>query len=130
MSIQVPYKTAYKVVHMHVHLDTSFCLIPPTKILLDRYDDKLDLHFQEELWMSDKELTDFVFQDVVPRVSEQDVIHTLYDFHYHKHINQELKLCHQFRFAQETLHSRMRISDFENNTNKVRYSRMINSWYP
>ena len=76
MSIHVPYKTAYRVVHMHVHLDTSFCLIPPTKILLDRYDDKLDLHDQGRLWMRYEEPIGFGFQDVVPRLSEQDVIHT------------------------------------------------------
>ena len=68
MLVQVPYKTANIVVHMHLHLDISFSLIPPIKILLDRYDDKSDLQDQEELWMSAEETTDSVFQDVVPIV--------------------------------------------------------------
>jgi hypothetical protein len=67
VNLGAPYKLAYKVVHMYVHLDTSLCLIPQTKILLDRYDDKLDLQDQEELWMSDEETTDSIFQ-VVPIV--------------------------------------------------------------
>ena len=68
MSSHVPYKTAYRVVHMHVHLDTSFCLIPPTKIFLDGHDDKLNLQDQEELLISDEETTYSIFQHVVPTV--------------------------------------------------------------
>ena len=67
MLIKVPCIITCTIVHMHVHLDTSLYLILLTKTFLDMYDDELDLQNQEELWMSDEEPTDFVFQDVVPR---------------------------------------------------------------
>jgi len=86
MLIEVPFKIAYKVVNMHVHLDTSFYLILPIKTLLDRYNDESDLQYQEELWMSDEEPTDFVFQEVVPRITVQVSIHTQHDFHCKKRI--------------------------------------------
>jgi hypothetical protein len=62
MSNHVPCKTAYIAAHMRVHLATSFWLIPPNKILVDRFDDELDLQNQEELWMSDEEPTDLSFK--------------------------------------------------------------------
>ena len=70
MLIHVSCKTAYKVVHMRAHLDTSYCLISSTKIRLESYDDESDLPNQEDLWMSDEEPTDFVFQDVIPRLNQ------------------------------------------------------------
>jgi len=42
MSIRVLCTINCTIVHMHVHLDTSFFLIIPTKTLIDRYDDELD----------------------------------------------------------------------------------------
>ena len=65
----MPCRTTYKVVHMRDHLDTSFCLIRSTKILLDMYDEELNLQNQEELWMNDEETTDSVFENVVPIVT-------------------------------------------------------------
>ena len=82
----MPCKIAYKVVHMQLDLDTSFCLVLSTKTLLDSYDDELELQYQEELWMSDEEPTDFVFQEVVPRITVQVSIHTQHDFHCKKRI--------------------------------------------
>jgi len=99
MLILTSCEIAYKDAHMHVHLKTSFCLILPTKTLLDRYDGELDLQYQEELWMSDEEPTDSAFQDIVPRVTMQVSIHTQHDFHYNKCIHQELRLCYQSLYA-------------------------------
>jgi hypothetical protein len=63
------------------------------------YDDELNLQHQDELWKSDEEPADCVFQDVVPRVTVQISIHTQHDFHHHKRIYQELRLCYQSMYA-------------------------------